>query len=92
MHCWKCGAPLENFPRNKVPFRATCDKCGSWLHCCKNCKNYKPGMRNDCKIPETDYIRDREAMNHCEYFELLGSAPPPKPNLDDIAKRLFKDD
>lgn len=90
MNCWKCGKPLLDLPK-KVPFRATCDHCGAWLHCCRNCKNYQPGLPNDCKIPGTEYVPDREAGNFCEEFEILGLAPPPKKDPNDVARRLFRD-
>lgn len=92
MNCWKCGAALENPPNNKVPFRATCDACAAWLHCCKNCKNYKPGLPNDCAVPGTDYIADREACNFCEEYVLLGTAPTKKGSAKDAARRLFGED
>lgn len=79
-------------PWNKLPFRALCDKCGSSLHCCKNCQNYKPGLPNDCKIPNTEYVADRSATNFCEDFKLLGQAPKKSPDVKEIGKKLFGDD
>lgn len=73
----------------KVSFRATCEKCFAWLHCCKNCINYKPGLPNDCAIPGTDDIADREACNFCEEFVLLGAGPKKSANPDEISKKLF---
>lgn len=93
MKCWYCHIDLEDPPNGKIAFRASCDKCGSWLHCCKNCKNYKPGLPNDCAVPGTDYIADREKNNFCEEFQLLtksggGKTPP---SASDIERRLFGD-
>lgn len=92
MKCWKCGAFQEDPPRGSLSFRATCDKCSSWLHCCKNCQNYKPGLPNDCKIPGTEYIADREAANFCEEFKLLGQGPIKTGDPNEAAKRLFGND
>lgn len=80
---------MEDPPFRKLPFRAACEECLAWLHCCKNCKNYQPGLPNDCKVPGTEYIADREAVNFCEEFELLGKAPPKKGQAEDAARRLF---
>lgn len=91
MFCWTCGAKLEEPSSGKLPFRATCDKCGAWLHCCRNCKNYKPGLPNDCKIPGTEYIADRSACNFCEEFSLLGNPPTKKSDAGDVSRRLFGD-
>lgn len=91
MKCWKCGSELAAPLDRKLSFRETCDKCHAWLHCCKNCKNYKQGLPNDCMVPGTDFIADREAMNFCEDYVLLGVGPQKFADPKDIAKRLFKD-
>lgn len=69
MLCWKCGKKLED-PVGQIPFRATCDHCHAYLHVCKNCRYYQPGLPNDCKIPDTPRISDREASNFCDEFSL----------------------
>ncbi len=89
MKCWSCGTDLDDPPVGKLSFRATCDKCHNWLHCCRNCKNYKPGLPNDCKIPGTEYIADRSAANFCEEFSLLGQGPNKTADPNDVSKRLF---
>ena len=89
MKCCKCGTEQEL--KGKLSFRAKCDQCQAWLHCCINCKNYEPGRANDCKIPGTEYIANREAINFCEEFELLGTGPIKKADPKDISKRLFGD-
>lgn len=89
MKCWKCGANLPDFPWGKIPFRATCDFCGTALHCCKNCRFYKPGLPNDCAVPGTDFIPDREAINFCEEFKLSEKIPEPKKDPRDAARKLF---
>jgi len=90
MNCWKCGALLHNMSR-KISFHAICDHCGSSLHCCRNCKNYVLGKPNECAIPGTEYIPDREANNFCEEFELLDKPTdtPPK-NSKKAFGDLFK--
>lgn len=92
MKCWKCGTELPEPFAGKLSFRATCEKCHSWLHCCKNCKNYKPGAPNDCAVPGTEYIADREACNFCEEFQPLGCGPEQKKDPKEVLKRLFKDE
>jgi hypothetical protein len=87
--CWNCGAALPEFEWGKVSFRAYCEKCNADLHCCKNCVNYCPGKPNDCLIPLTEYVADREKNNHCDSFKLLGSKGPKGPTIEDIEKKLF---
>lgn len=48
-------------------------------------------MTNDCLIPGTEYIADREALNYCEEFKLLGKPPAKKEDPSNVSKRLFKD-
>lgn len=88
--CWKCGVQQQDLTDpKKIPFRAICEKCGACLHCCVNCQHYKPGLPNDCAIPGTEYISDREATNFCEEFTLKQQTSPPKVSPENIEKRLF---
>ena len=89
MKCWKCGAQQADPPWGKLPFRATCEACNADLHCCRNCVHYKPGLPNDCNVPNTEYIRDRCASNLCEEFKLLGKCPQQSADPNQAAKRLF---
>lgn len=87
MNCWNCGAPLNII--GKVSFRASCDVCHASLHCCQNCVYYKPGLPNDCMVPNTDYIADRQANNFCEEFKILGKSPEKKVDPNDVERKLF---
>ncbi|MDB2614095.1 hypothetical protein N9Y92_02930 [Chlamydiales bacterium] len=64
-NCYKCKAALDEV---KIGFRTLCEKCHAYQHSCKGCKHYSPGKPNDCLIPGTDPIRDRELFNFCEDF------------------------
>ena len=87
----------------KIGFRAACPNCSSDLHVCVNCRYYAKGKPNDCLIPGTEPIRDREAANFCEdYKPLIPAAAPPsggqarrilgEPEKKKDFKSLFKDD
>ena len=89
MECWKCGTIWEPPANGKLSFRALCDECSAWLHACKNCKHYKPGMSNDCEVPDTEYVADREGGNFCEEFELLGQGPKKGEDVNEVSRRLF---
>ncbi len=95
MNCWKCQKAIFDAPSLKIGFRAECPHCGADLHTCTNCKYYAPGKPNDCLIPGTEWIKDREARNFCEDFSI--KAPSPHGNefrerSKDNFKSLFKDD
>lgn len=68
MQCWHCNKPIE-LVSGKIGFRASCIHCNSDLHVCKNCRYYSVGKPNDCLVPGTEPIRDREASNLCEEFK-----------------------
>ncbi len=91
MYCIKCGTFQEE-RLGKISFRAECDFCGASLHSCVHCKYYKIGLPNDCQIPGTERIVDREAANFCDEFAPLPQ-PTPKSSASDAKKRfddLFK--
>ncbi len=88
MQCWKCGDALQELPR-RIPFKETCDHCNAWLHVCKNCKYYSPGKPNDCLVPGTEPIADREAFNLCEEFTPMGKGPTKTGSASDAEVRLF---
>ena len=92
MKCWSCGTDLPDPEWGKVSFRAECDKCGAALHSCKGCRFYHPGLPNDCEVPGTDFISDREKMNFCEDYKFANKDPKEKIDPKDVEKRLFGDD
>lgn len=89
MKCWKCHKDLEELEQAFLPFRAVCDHCSAWLHCCINCEYYHPGLPNDCKISGTDPIADREASNFCEDFSIKTSKKKVTEEIESVEERLF---
>lgn len=79
-YCQKCLNELEFVLEVGVMVGRldTCDHCGAYLHCCKNCENYDPSRHNQCKIPEADFIRDREEANFCNHFKMLDRDEAPE--------------
>lgn len=92
MNCWKCKKQIGETP-SKIAFRAVCPLCGVDLHTCTNCRYYAIGKPNDCLIPGTEYVRDREASNLCEDFKLKTDSPSSdKGDGKKGFNSLFKDD
>ena len=104
MNCWRCAKWVSEVPV-KIGFRAVCPHCGCDLHVCRNCRYYAPGKPNDCIVPGTEFIRDREASNLCEEFKVRMEGPPvagtekarrlfgiEEPEKKKDFKSLFKDD
>ena len=86
MNCWNCHALIEE----KIGFRAQCEKCLIDLHVCVNCRHYSRGKPNDCNIPGTDFVADRERANFCEDFSPLKAVKEKSSKThEDVAKTLF---
>ncbi len=92
MKCWTCESDLPETSFRKIGFREVCEKCDSYLHCCVNCKFYQPGLPNDCKVPGTDQVRDRESFNYCDEFFIAGDKRIESRDVSGAAKKLFGDD
>ncbi len=89
--CHKCGAEIEIIER--VFFRAECEQCGVYLHCCLNCVFYDPHAPNQCKSPTIEWVSDKEKMNFCVEFEFVSTAHPDIAEQDNSRKDwddLFK--
>ncbi|MBN1915190.1 MAG: hypothetical protein JW769_04810 [Parachlamydiales bacterium] len=86
--CFHCKAQ-NRLLEKKVPFRAECFQCSSDLHVCKNCAYYSVGKPNDCLIPDTEPVYDREKHNFCEEFMPGQLMPAAQKNIKDIEKELF---
>jgi hypothetical protein len=85
--CFNCQKKLD-LPK-KIPFRALCDYCSFYQHCCKNCTFYKPGFPNECKIEGTEPVNDRLQMNFCEDFSLKAQNSYLESSVKEIESKLF---
>jgi hypothetical protein len=89
MICWKCRSKLDLINK-KIGFRDSCEKCFADLHVCKNCRYYSIGKPNDCEVPLTEFVSDREKYNFCEEFRPKENfAKEKKISKEDIEKKLF---
>ncbi len=71
--CYRCGTAFEG---DRVPLREVCSRCGAFLHCCRNCDFYAPGVANDCREPGAPQLQDKEARTFREWFRPgTGSRP-----------------
>ncbi len=55
--------------------RDICDRCGAYLHCCRNCEFYAPGIANDCREPNAELVADKEQGNFCDFFRPAPERP-----------------
>jgi hypothetical protein len=56
----------------RLGFRESCEGCGADLHSCVHCAHYDPGAHNDCREPSSEFVRERERNNHCDWFQASG--------------------
>jgi hypothetical protein len=77
--CFNCST---TFPPD-IDFRGTCPKCGTALHCCKQCAYFEPSTRFQCLKPVAVRIVVKDQANQCELFKPRvtvardGAVPPP---------------
>jgi hypothetical protein len=78
--CYKCGAPI--IAAGKPGFQDVCESCGSYVHCCMNCRFYEADA-DKCVEPVAEWLSDRLTFNRCEYFQSRAPrTPPPAAGLE----------
>jgi hypothetical protein len=64
--CFHCSTQLPP----GVDFKGNCPKCGTGLHCCKQCSHFEPSTRFQCLKPIPARIPYKDKPNECELFSL----------------------
>lgn len=67
LRCWSCGSSLAAVP---LPFgrRSECPHCEVFLHTCRQCDFYDPGVSKSCRETTADEVADKEQANFCDHF------------------------
>ena len=63
--CFNCATTL---PPDAL-FTGPCPKCGTQLHCCKQCSYFEPSTRFQCMKPIPVRIAVKDAANECTLFK-----------------------
>jgi len=63
--CYNCST---TFPPD-IDFRGNCPKCGTALHCCKQCAYFEPSTRFQCLKPVPVRIVAKDQANECDLFK-----------------------
>jgi len=66
--CHRCGREWEGGKRQPA-VKDFCEGCSAYLHCCLNCRFYDKSAHNQCYIPNTEWVGDKEGANFCDEFE-----------------------
>jgi hypothetical protein len=77
--CFNCAMTLAA----DADFHGKCPKCGSALHCCKQCVNFDSSTRFQCLKPIPIRIPLKDQENTCNFFSpmftVARDAVPPGP-------------
>lgn len=65
--CHSCGTEIAL--QERVGRQDTCSQCGSYLHCCRNCRFYDVASYNECREPQAERVVDKMGSNFCDYFD-----------------------
>lgn len=78
LRCYRCGFSLQalSLPLSR---RDQCPDCGVDLHVCRLCRQFAPGLPDDCREEDAVQVRDKAAANFCDFFA-------PDPNAFDGAE------
>jgi hypothetical protein len=63
--CFNCSTALPS----DIDWKGKCPKCGSDLHCCKQCAHFEPSTRFQCLKPIPVRIAVKDQSNECEWFK-----------------------
>ena len=63
--CYNCSTQLPE----DADFSGNCPKCGTALHCCKQCAQFEPSTRFQCLKPIPVRIAVKDQANQCELFK-----------------------
>lgn len=64
--CQTCGAAVTL--AEPIPRDSACEKCGTDLRCCRNCRHWDERYNNQCTETQADPVTDKTRRNFCEFF------------------------
>ena len=85
--CHDCKTP--NDFRERVPFRAECEKCSADLHACLTCRFYDRDSENECRETEAEPVQTKDRSNLCEYFKVRETGASGTPEDDEVVSPAF---
>ena len=87
--CHNCSTPIE--VDDQLSRSATCDKCGSYLRCCLNCRFYDAAAYNACREPQAERVKEKEQANFCSFFEVASATRSRSPSKKEDALKKLND-
>jgi len=86
MFCFNCGTEIQLDRR--ATRQDSCPRCMSYVRCCRNCRFYDPGAHNQCREPQSSWVKDKESANFCDYFEPSSEKPVGNTRKADAMQKL----
>ena len=65
--CHHCGHEVQLL--SGIQRTDGCATCYSDLKVCLNCRFFDPGMNNQCREPQAEWVTDKAKANFCEFFD-----------------------
>ena len=77
LQCYRCGAALEalSLPLSR---QDQCPDCFVYLHCCRMCTYFDPGIAEQCREDDAEEVKNKENANFCDYFRPDSAAHDPR--------------
>lgn len=65
--CYRCGASLAylSLPLSR---QDECRECQNYLHVCRMCVHYDPGVPKQCREDDAEEVVEKERLNFCDWF------------------------
>lgn len=84
--CYRCGASLAqlSLPLSR---QDECPACRNYLHVCRMCRHYDPGVPRRCREDGAEEVIEKERLNFCDWFVASENAfDAKKKSAEDQAK------
>ena len=66
--CYRCGASLAALSL-PISRQDECPECTVYLHVCRMCDFYDPGVPKQCTEDDAEEVFEKERLNFCEWFK-----------------------
>ncbi|MFQ5546800.1 MAG: hypothetical protein ACE5FV_00800 [Woeseia sp.] len=68
LKCYRCGTSLEKLSL-PISRQDECPSCSVYLHVCRMCAYYDPGVPTQCREDDAEEVFEKEKLNFCEWFK-----------------------
>jgi len=75
--CYRCGASLAELTL-PLSRQDECPACSVYLHVCRMCEFYDPGVPKQCTEDDAEEVNEKERLNFCEWYKPGASVFDPK--------------